>query len=77
LFDDDDDDDYYYYGSLAFFFGFGRFPVSSYCKRPVGFLGQGISPSQVRYLHTGQHKEGVTYTEVHASSGTATHDSSV
>jgi hypothetical protein len=39
----------------------------------VGLLGRGISPSQDRYLHTGQHK----HTEIHASSGIRTYDPSV
>jgi hypothetical protein len=34
------------------FFGSVIFPTQS-----VGLLGRGISPSQVRYLHTGQHKQ--------------------
>jgi hypothetical protein len=37
----------------------------------VGLLGRGISPSQGRYLHTGQH------TDIHALSGIRTHDPSV
>jgi hypothetical protein len=28
-------------------------------KQTVGFLGRGISPSQGRYLHTGQHKHRI------------------
>jgi hypothetical protein len=38
----------------------------------VGFLGRGISPSQVRYLHTEQ-----THTDIHALSGIRTHDPSI
>jgi hypothetical protein len=35
----------------------------------VGLLGRGISPSQVRYLHTGQHKHRIiAHTGIHASS---------
>jgi hypothetical protein len=40
-------------------------------KQSVGLLGRGISPSQGRYLHTN------TQTDIHASCGIRTHDSSV
>jgi hypothetical protein len=34
----------------------GRFSVFWSSTHSVGLLGRGISPSQGRYLHTGQHK---------------------
>jgi hypothetical protein len=44
----------------------------------VGLLGQVISPSQGRYLHTGQHKHRINAgTDIHALSGIWTHDPSV
>jgi hypothetical protein len=44
----------------------------------VGLLGRGISPSQSRYLHTGQHKHRKnSHTDFHALSGIRTHDPSV
>jgi hypothetical protein len=44
----------------------------------VGFLGPGFSPSQGRYLHTGQHKHGINaHTDIHALNGIRTHDPSV
>jgi hypothetical protein len=43
------------YGSLDFV-ELGRFSVSRSFTQSVGLLGRGISPSQGRYLHTGQHK---------------------
>jgi hypothetical protein len=42
----------------------------------VGILGRGISPSQGRYLHIGQHKHRIN-ADIHASSGIQTHDPSV
>jgi hypothetical protein len=41
-------------------------------RQSVGLLGLVISPSQGRYLHTEQ-----THTNIHASSGIRTHDSSL
>jgi hypothetical protein len=36
----------------------------------VGLLGRVLSPSQGRYLHTGQHKHGIkAHTDIHALSG--------
>jgi hypothetical protein len=44
----------------------------------VGLLGRGISPSQGRYLHTGQQKHRINgHTYIHASNGIRTHDPSV
>jgi hypothetical protein len=41
-------------------------------------IGWGISSSQGRYLHTGQHKQRKnTQTDIHASSGIRNHDPSV
>jgi hypothetical protein len=37
------------------------------CTQGVGLLGRGISPSQDRYLHTGQHKRRKN--DIHASVG--------
>jgi hypothetical protein len=42
----------------------------------VGLLGRGISPSQVRYLHT-EHKHRINAHDIHVSSGILTHDPSV
>jgi hypothetical protein len=38
--------------------------------------GGGVSPSKVRYLHTGQHKHRIN-ADIHVSNGIRTHDSSV
>jgi hypothetical protein len=48
------------------------------CTQSVGVLGQGISPSQGRYLHTEQHKHRINAhnTDIHALSGIRTHDPS-
>jgi hypothetical protein len=44
----------------------------------VGLLGQGMSPSLGRYLHTEQHKHRInTHTDIHASGGIRTHNPSV
>jgi hypothetical protein len=44
----------------------------------VGLLGRVISPSQGRYLHTGQHEHKINaHTNMHALSGIRTHDPSV
>jgi hypothetical protein len=44
----------------------------------LGLLGRGISQSQGRYLHTGQHKHRINaHTHIHASSGIRTHNPSV
>jgi hypothetical protein len=44
----------------------------------VRLLGRMISPSQGRYLHTGQHKHIInSHTDIHALSGIRTHDPNV
>jgi hypothetical protein len=44
----------------------------------VGLLGRGISLSQGRYRHTGQHKHRIkAHADIHALSGIRTHDPSV
>jgi hypothetical protein len=43
----------------------------------LGLLGQGISRSQGRYLHTEQHKHELTHRDMHTSCGIRTHDPSV
>jgi hypothetical protein len=45
----------------------------------VGFLGRVISPSQGRYLHTGQHKhrKKKAHIDIHTLGGIRTHDPSV
>jgi hypothetical protein len=44
----------------------------------VGLLGRGISSSQGRYLHTGQHKRRINeQTDIHSLSGIRIHDPSV
>jgi hypothetical protein len=40
-----------------------------YFSQTVGLLGRMVSPSQVRYLNTGQHKPNI-----HALSGIRTYD---
>jgi hypothetical protein len=46
--------------------------------KTVGLFGKGISPSQGRYLHTGQHKHRLnSYTDIHVLSGIRTHDHSM
>jgi hypothetical protein len=41
-------------------------------------IGRGISQSQSRYLHIGQHKHRINaHTDIHALSGIRTHDPSV
>jgi hypothetical protein len=49
-----------------------------FVTKEVGLLGRVISPSQGRYLHTGQHKHRINaHTDIHALSGIRTHDSSI
>jgi hypothetical protein len=44
----------------------------------VQLLGRGISPSQGRYLHTGQHKHRINaHTDIRALNGIRTHDPSI
>jgi hypothetical protein len=51
----------------------------NYFSQTAGLLGRGISPSQGRYLNTGQHKHRInTYTlNIHALIGIRTQDPSV
>jgi hypothetical protein len=59
--------------SSGLFFSFVIFFTQS-----VGVLGQGIGPSQGRYLHTGQQKtQKKTHTDIHALSGISTNDPSI
>jgi hypothetical protein len=55
------------------------FSVSLSYTQSVGLLRRGISPSQGRYLHTGQHKPRINAynTGIHALSGIRTHDPSI
>jgi hypothetical protein len=47
-------------------------------RQSVGLLGQGTSPSQGRYLYTGQHKRRINeHIDMHALSRIRTHDPSV
>jgi hypothetical protein len=56
----------------AFFLSFVNFFTQT-----VGLLGRGISPSQGRYLHTGQHKHRINAnTDIHALNGIRTQDQS-
>jgi hypothetical protein len=47
------------FGSTAFCWTLSAFPVSWSFTQSVGHLGQGISPWQGRYLHTGQYKQSI------------------
>jgi hypothetical protein len=69
----------YFYGSTALRLALAAFLVSWTYTQSVGLLGRGISPSQGRYLHTEQHKHRINAhnTDIHASSGIQTHDSSI
>jgi hypothetical protein len=50
----------------------------NFFTQTVGLLGLVISPSQGRYLHTGQHKHRINAdTDIHALSEIRTHDPSV
>jgi hypothetical protein len=52
--------------------------LSQSFTRTVGLLGRVIRPPQGRYLHTGQHKHRINaHTDIHAVSGSRTHDPSV
>jgi hypothetical protein len=63
------------YGSAALV-DFGRFYSFLNYTQLVGFLGRGISPLQGPYLHIEQKHRTKAYTDIHASSGIRTHDSS-
>jgi hypothetical protein len=64
------------YGSKALCWTLAAFSLSSSFQQSVGLLGGGISPSQGRYLHTGQQKQNKR-TDIHVSNGIRTHDPSV
>jgi hypothetical protein len=50
----------------------------SFLVQLVGLLGRVISPSQDRYLNTGQHKHRINaHTGIYTLSGIRTHDPSV
>jgi hypothetical protein len=49
---------FFCYGSTALV-GLGRFFSSLIYTQSVGLLGRVLSPSQSRYLHTGQHKHRI------------------
>jgi hypothetical protein len=57
---------------------FGPWPLFQF-PNPIHRLpGQGIRSSQGHYLHTEQHKQNTcTQTDIHASSGIQTHNTSV
>jgi hypothetical protein len=63
------------YDSRALCLTFAAFLISiSWCTQSVGLLGRRISPSQGRYLHTGQHRHRLNaHTDIHAH---RTHDPS-
>jgi hypothetical protein len=65
------------YGCTTFCWALAAFSVSWYFTQSVGLLWRGISPSQGRYLHTGQHKQWIKFTHIQASSGIRTQDPSV
>jgi hypothetical protein len=58
--------------------GPGLFCSVIFFTQTVGLLGRVISPSQGRYLHTGQHKHGINaQADIYALSGIRTHDPNV
>jgi hypothetical protein len=64
--------------ALQPFVGPGLFFSLVIFTQTVGLLGQVMSPTQGRYLHTGQHKHKINSdTDIHALSGIRTHDTSV
>jgi hypothetical protein len=55
-----------------------RLQFRNFFTQTVGILGRVISPSQGRYLHSGQHKHRIyAQTNIHVLSGIRTHDRSV
>jgi hypothetical protein len=70
---------YYFYGSTSLCWASAAFSVSWFYTQSVGLLESGISPSQGRYLHTGQHKHRIKThnTDIHDLNGIRTHDPSV
>jgi hypothetical protein len=75
----DDSAEHCYYGSTALCWALAAFSVSWSYAQSVGLLWRGISPSKGLYLHTEQHKYRIHLhnTDIHALSGTRTHDPSV
>jgi hypothetical protein len=69
---------FFYYRSTALCWALAAFSVSWSYTQSVELLGRGISRSQGRYLHTGQHKHRIKAhnTDIHALSGIRTHDPS-
>jgi hypothetical protein len=65
----------YYYGSTALYWALAVFSVFWSYIQFVGLLGRGISPSHVRYLHTGRTERINAY--IHALNGIRTHGPSV
>jgi hypothetical protein len=61
-----------FYGSTALCWALAAISVFFSYTQSVGLLGRGICPSQGLHLHT-----EYTHTDIHASSGIRTHDSSV
>jgi hypothetical protein len=58
--------------------GPGLFCFVLFSTQTVGLLGRVISPSQGRYVHTGQHKHRINaHADIHALSGIQTHTPSV
>jgi hypothetical protein len=65
-------------GSTALCWALAYSSFVIFFTQTVGLLGRAISPSQGRYLHTGQHKHRINaHTDIHALSGIRTHDPSV
>jgi hypothetical protein len=60
----------------SFCWTLAAFSVSYIYTRSVRLLGRGISPSQIRYLHTEQHNHRIN-ADIHALSGIRTHNPSV
>jgi hypothetical protein len=66
------------YGSTALYWALAAFQFLDIFTQSVGLLWRGISSSQARYLHTGQHTNTEwTHTDIHVLSGIRTHDLSV
>jgi hypothetical protein len=63
--------------TVLFCWSLAAFSISWSYTQLVRLLGRGISPSLGRYLHTEQHKQNKTQTDIHALSEIQTHDQSV
>jgi hypothetical protein len=70
---------FFFYWLYSLCWALASTPVPSrFFTQTVGLLGRVISPSQGRYLYTGQHKHRINaYTDINALSGIRTHDRSV